>query len=346
MSVPWESLANEHILGIAPYEPGKPIEELERELGIHDAIKLASNENPLAPVREGPAGGGRRAEPAQPLSGRHRLLPPRGPGPSPRRHPRPHHPGRGLQRADRARRAGLHAARRRGGDPPSLLRRLPDDRAGGGRDPGGGDAQGLPARPRGDGARHHAHDQDGLHRQPEQSHRHHRDRRRGGGLHGARARSRHRGVRRGLLRVRPGSRLSRLARLSAGGAQGRGPAHLLQGGQPGRAARGLRGGRSRLRLAAQPHPGALQRELAGAGGRARRPRGRRPHHRVPAHDRGRTRASSPTSSRRWGSSTRPRAPTSSWSTWAGTRWTSTSGSSARGSSSAPCSRSGWRARCA
>jgi histidinol-phosphate aminotransferase len=47
MFVPWESLANEHILGIAPYEPGKPIEELERELGIHDAIKLASNENPL-----------------------------------------------------------------------------------------------------------------------------------------------------------------------------------------------------------------------------------------------------------------------------------------------------------
>jgi histidinol-phosphate aminotransferase len=49
MSHPWESLANEHILGIAPYEPGKPIEELERELGITDVIKLASNENPLAP---------------------------------------------------------------------------------------------------------------------------------------------------------------------------------------------------------------------------------------------------------------------------------------------------------
>jgi histidinol-phosphate aminotransferase len=47
MSASWESLANDHILGIAPYEPGKPIEELERELGIHDAIKLASNENPL-----------------------------------------------------------------------------------------------------------------------------------------------------------------------------------------------------------------------------------------------------------------------------------------------------------
>jgi len=49
MTTQWESLANEHILGIAPYEPGKPVEELERELGIHDAIKLASNENPLAP---------------------------------------------------------------------------------------------------------------------------------------------------------------------------------------------------------------------------------------------------------------------------------------------------------
>ena len=49
MHTQWESLANEHILGIAPYEPGKPIEELERELGIHDAIKLASNEKPLAP---------------------------------------------------------------------------------------------------------------------------------------------------------------------------------------------------------------------------------------------------------------------------------------------------------
>ncbi len=49
MQTPWESLANEHILGIDPYEPGKPIEELERELEIHDVIKLASNENPLPP---------------------------------------------------------------------------------------------------------------------------------------------------------------------------------------------------------------------------------------------------------------------------------------------------------
>ena len=34
---------------IRPYVPGKPIEELERELGIKGSIKLASNENPLGP---------------------------------------------------------------------------------------------------------------------------------------------------------------------------------------------------------------------------------------------------------------------------------------------------------
>lgn len=38
-----------HILSIPPYQPGKPIEELERELGIRGAVKLASNENPLGP---------------------------------------------------------------------------------------------------------------------------------------------------------------------------------------------------------------------------------------------------------------------------------------------------------
>jgi histidinol-phosphate aminotransferase len=33
--------------GLTPYVPGKPISELERELGIRDSVKLASNENPL-----------------------------------------------------------------------------------------------------------------------------------------------------------------------------------------------------------------------------------------------------------------------------------------------------------
>ncbi len=37
----------ETILKIKPYIPGKPIDEVKRELGIDDVIKLASNENPL-----------------------------------------------------------------------------------------------------------------------------------------------------------------------------------------------------------------------------------------------------------------------------------------------------------
>ena len=42
-------LVNPHIRDLEPYSPGKPIEELERELGITDSIKLASNECPLGP---------------------------------------------------------------------------------------------------------------------------------------------------------------------------------------------------------------------------------------------------------------------------------------------------------
>jgi len=38
-----------YISDIKPYVPGKPVEELERELGIKDSVKLASNENPLGP---------------------------------------------------------------------------------------------------------------------------------------------------------------------------------------------------------------------------------------------------------------------------------------------------------
>jgi histidinol-phosphate aminotransferase len=39
----------DHIEGLEPYQAGKPIEELERELGITGISKLASNENPLGP---------------------------------------------------------------------------------------------------------------------------------------------------------------------------------------------------------------------------------------------------------------------------------------------------------
>jgi len=44
-----EELALPGVCGLRPYEPGKPVDELERELGISNIIKLASNENPLGP---------------------------------------------------------------------------------------------------------------------------------------------------------------------------------------------------------------------------------------------------------------------------------------------------------
>jgi histidinol-phosphate aminotransferase len=39
----------EYIRKLAVYVPGKPIEEVQRELGVSDIVKLASNENPLGP---------------------------------------------------------------------------------------------------------------------------------------------------------------------------------------------------------------------------------------------------------------------------------------------------------
>ena len=46
----WKT-AHEHVLRLVAYEPGKPVEELAREMGLQpgDIIKLASNENPLGP---------------------------------------------------------------------------------------------------------------------------------------------------------------------------------------------------------------------------------------------------------------------------------------------------------
>ncbi len=38
---------NRYIDSIKAYEPGKPVKELERELGIKNSVKLASNENPI-----------------------------------------------------------------------------------------------------------------------------------------------------------------------------------------------------------------------------------------------------------------------------------------------------------
>ena len=43
------SLATKGVQTLSPYQAGKPIDELKREYGVSDIIKLASNENPLGP---------------------------------------------------------------------------------------------------------------------------------------------------------------------------------------------------------------------------------------------------------------------------------------------------------
>ena len=44
-----DSLVPDNIRQLRAYQPGKPIEELERELGITDVIRISSNENPMGP---------------------------------------------------------------------------------------------------------------------------------------------------------------------------------------------------------------------------------------------------------------------------------------------------------
>lgn len=46
MSFDFLSIANAQISSLQPYQTGKPIEELQRELGLERIVKLASNENP------------------------------------------------------------------------------------------------------------------------------------------------------------------------------------------------------------------------------------------------------------------------------------------------------------
>ncbi|HWP97928.1 MAG TPA: histidinol-phosphate transaminase [Syntrophomonadaceae bacterium] len=43
------AMARGEIFNLKPYIPGKPVEEVQRELGLTDIVKMASNENPLGP---------------------------------------------------------------------------------------------------------------------------------------------------------------------------------------------------------------------------------------------------------------------------------------------------------
>jgi histidinol-phosphate aminotransferase len=44
-----ESFFTPAVRGLVPYEPGKPVEEVQRELGLERVVKLASNEGPFGP---------------------------------------------------------------------------------------------------------------------------------------------------------------------------------------------------------------------------------------------------------------------------------------------------------
>jgi len=45
----FEARATSGVKNLRPYQPGKPIDELQREYGVSNVVKLASNENPLGP---------------------------------------------------------------------------------------------------------------------------------------------------------------------------------------------------------------------------------------------------------------------------------------------------------
>jgi histidinol-phosphate aminotransferase len=52
MSEQVSQFAKQGVAGLTPYSPGKPVDELQRELGIDKVVKLASNENPMGPSQK------------------------------------------------------------------------------------------------------------------------------------------------------------------------------------------------------------------------------------------------------------------------------------------------------
>src|ERR1700751_4870586 len=50
MTAPGPSLFRPSVEALTPYQPGKPIEDVQRELGLDRVVKLASNEGPFGPL--------------------------------------------------------------------------------------------------------------------------------------------------------------------------------------------------------------------------------------------------------------------------------------------------------
>ncbi len=88
---------------VVAYEPGKPVEELQRELGLERVVKLASNEGQYGPFPAALEAMERASTRAEPISGRRRLSPPAGTRRAPRRALRGDHGVLGSRRRDRLR---------------------------------------------------------------------------------------------------------------------------------------------------------------------------------------------------------------------------------------------------
>ena len=71
---PGPELVRPALDGLVPYEPGKPVETVQRELGLERVVKLASNEGPFGPFPEAIEAIERALAGGEPLPGR-RLLP-------------------------------------------------------------------------------------------------------------------------------------------------------------------------------------------------------------------------------------------------------------------------------
>ena len=190
------------VQSLVPYEPGKPVEEVQRELGLERVVKLASNEGPVRPVPGSARGDRAGCAGAEPLPGRRRLPSPHGARRAPRSRPG--------ERDDRCgRRLGDHVPLDRRTRPrrrdrlrlaflPELRPRRPQARRG--RETG--PAHGPPLRRRRDPRRDRPTHEDRLPLQPEQPDRHDDRPERDRVLLRASAGARAHRPRRGVLRVR------------------------------------------------------------------------------------------------------------------------------------------------
>ena len=110
--------------GLVPYEPGKPVETVQRELGLDHVVKLASNEGPFGPFPAAIEAIERALARVEPLPGRRLLPPPRDARGASRRALRGGDRRRGRRRGDRLRLPGDARPGRRGRDPVAVVPEL------------------------------------------------------------------------------------------------------------------------------------------------------------------------------------------------------------------------------